>query len=121
MRIFITSTPEELEPHQVAACDVATELGHQPLLRDPTRGDGLKPVPACARQVRDADAVLAIVGHRRGSVPAPGLGGDGFHPWTWWETRAAFDHGLPVTVLKASDTWRPEASSTCNTITTTEC
>ncbi len=108
MRIFITSTPEELEPHQVAACDVAAELGHRPLLRDPTRGRGLKPVPACARQVRGADAVLAIVGHRRGRVPAPGVGGDGFHPWSWWETRAAFDRGLPVSVLLASDAWCPE-------------
>ena len=62
MRIFITSTPDELEPHQAAACDVVAELGHQPLLRDPTRGRGLKPVPACARQVRSADAVLALVG-----------------------------------------------------------
>ncbi|MEE8523674.1 MAG: hypothetical protein V3T72_07055 [Thermoanaerobaculia bacterium] len=54
MRIFITSTPEELEPHQLAACDVAAELGHQPLLRDPTRGRGLKPVAACARASRQA-------------------------------------------------------------------
>ncbi len=108
MRIFITSTPEELEPHQVAACDVAAELGHQPVLRDPTLGRGLEPVTACARQVAAADAVLAIVGHRRGRVPAPALGGDGVHPWTWWETRAAFDHGLPVGVLMASDVWRPD-------------
>ncbi len=108
MRIFITSTPEELEPHQLAACDVVAELGHQPLLRDPTRGRGLDPVAACTRQVRDADAVLAIVGRRRGRVPTPQLGGDGFHPWTWWETRAAFDRGLPVAALMASDAWRPE-------------
>ena len=77
MRIFITSTPEELEPHQQAACDVTTELGHQPVLRDPTRGRGLQPVTACARQVQDADAVLAIVGHRRGRVPPPSAGGVG--------------------------------------------
>ncbi len=108
MRIYITSTPEELEPHQLAACDVAAELGHQPLLRDPAFGRGLRPVAACTRQVRDTDAVLAIVGHRRGQVPPPALGGDGFHPWAWWETRAAFDRGLPVAVLMASDTWRPE-------------
>ncbi len=108
MRIFITSTPEELAPYQTAACEVVTELGHQFLLRDPDRGRGLKPVPACTRQVADADAVLAIVGHRRGDVPPPGLGGDGRHPWTWWETRAAFDRGLPVAVLLASDAWRAE-------------
>ncbi len=108
MRIFITSTPEELESHRLAAYDTAAELGHRPLGYDPARGRGLRPVDACSRQVHQADAVLAIVGHRRGRVPPPGLGGDGFHPWTWWETRAAFDRGLPVTVLMAADTWCPE-------------
>ncbi len=108
MRIYITSTPEELEPHQMAACDVATELGHQPLLRDPTFGRGLRRVAACTQQVQRADAVFAILGHRRGRVPPPALGGDGSHPWSWWETRAAFDRGLPVTVLMASDDWQPD-------------
>ncbi|MCP4656541.1 MAG: hypothetical protein GY856_14105 [bacterium] len=30
-----------------------------------------KPVPACGRQLADTDALLAIVGHRRGRVPPP--------------------------------------------------
>ena len=108
MRIFITSTPQELEPHQAAACDVARDLGLEVVLRDAAGARGLDPVRACARQVERTDLVLAIVGHRRGRIPAPELGGDGFHPWTWWETRAAFDRGLPVKVLMASEAWRPE-------------
>ena len=77
MRVFITSTPEELEPHQVAACEVAHSLGLEPVLRDPAAGRGLDPVTACARQVAAADLLLAIVGWRRGRTPPPELGGDG--------------------------------------------
>jgi len=108
MRVFISSIPEELEPHQAAACDVAHDLGFEPVLRDPAAGRGLDPVRACARQVAAADLVLAIVGWRRGRVPPPELGGDGFHPWTWWETKSAFDLGKPVVVLMAGESWRPE-------------
>ncbi len=103
MRIFITSTPEELEPHQAAACDVVRELRLEPVLRDVAGVHGLDPVRACARQVERTDLVLAIVGHRRGRVPPPELGGDGRHPWTWWETRAGFEHGKPVLPLLAAD------------------
>ena len=83
MRVFITSTPGELEPHQMAAVDVARELGHEPVLRDPVVRRGLDPVTACSRQVALADAVLAIVGWRRGRVPGATLGGDGLRPWTY--------------------------------------
>ena len=108
MRVFLSSTPAELEPHQAAACDVVHELGLRPMLRDPAAGHGLDPVKACARQVASADLMLAIVGWRRGRVPAPELGGDGLKSWFWWELRGAFDRDIPVAVLMASEAWRPD-------------
>ncbi len=108
MRVFVSTTPEELLPYQKAALEVAREMGLQAMRRDPAGLPGFKPVAACARQVGAADLVLAIVGHRRGPTPEPELGGDGVHPWSFWETRAAFDQGLVVAVLMASDRWRPE-------------
>ena len=108
MRVFISSTPDELEPHQTAACDVAHGLNIEPVLRDPAAGHGLERVAACARQVASADLVLAIVGWRRGRTPPPELGGDGLHAWTHWEVKSAFDHRKPVLVLMAAESWRPE-------------
>ncbi len=108
MHVFITSTPDELEAHQEAAVDVVRELGHEPVLRDPAGRRGLDPVTACGRQVARADAVVAIVGWRRGRVPSVDLGGDGLRPWSYWEVRSAFEHGIPVTALLTSATFAPE-------------
>ena len=108
MRVYISSTPEELEPHRMAAVEVVSELGFEPVLRDPLTGGGLDPVAACERQVADADVVVAIVGWRRGSVPLPEAGGDGLRFWTWWEMRGALTHCKPAVVLMAAGVWRPE-------------
>lgn len=106
MIVFISSTPKELVAYQEVACEVVRELGMEPVLRDSS--SGLRRVKACTNQVKAADALLAIVGHRRGPTPEPEIGGDGLHPWSWWETRAAFEHGVPVAVLMAADTWQSE-------------
>lgn len=103
MRIFMTSTPEELSPHRSAAVEVAQELGVQVV--HPAHAGG---VSARAQQVAGADLVLALVGHRRGHTPPPELGGDGFHPWPFWETRAAFERGVPVKAVMAAEEWHPE-------------
>ena len=108
MRVFITSTPDELEPFQEAAIDLVRELGHEPMVRDPAARRDLDPVSACRRQVALADAVVAIVGWRRGRVPSVALGGDKLRPWTWWEIEGAFEHDVPVVALLAGETFAPE-------------
>lgn len=35
MRVFITSTPDELASYREAAVDIVRELGHEPALHDP--------------------------------------------------------------------------------------
>ncbi len=111
MRIFITSTPDELETCQMIAVQVVQELGHEPVLRDPVPRLGLDPVTACSRQIARADAMLAIVGFRRARVPSGRLGGDGLRPWTSWELGYGFEHRLPVVALLASEAFGPERES----------
>ncbi len=107
--VFVCSTSEELAPFQTAACDVVRELGMDPLRRRTGGLPGFEPVAACQQQTADADFVIAILGHRRGDVPGAESGGDGAHPWEWWETRAAFEQGRPVAVLMTADSRRPRA------------
>ncbi|MCG8454727.1 MAG: SUMF1/EgtB/PvdO family nonheme iron enzyme, partial [Holophagales bacterium] len=111
MRIFITSTPDELETCQMIAVQAVQELGHEPVLRDPVPRLGLDPVTACSRQIARADAVLAIVGFRRARVPSGQLGGDGLRPWTSWELGYGFEHRLPVVALLAGEGFGPERES----------
>lgn len=108
MRVYVSSIPEELEPYGAAAHEAARELGFVTLARKAGGLRGFLPVEACARQVASADAVLVLVGHRRGGVPSPQEGGDGYHPWSWWEAHVAFERRLPLAVLMASDDWGPQ-------------
>ncbi len=105
MRVYVSSTSDDLERHRLAALEAARELGIEPIVRDPAARRGLSRVEACGRQVTAADLLLAIVGWRTGEVPGPELGGDGGRSWTEWEVRSAFDRGLPVTALMAGDSW----------------
>ena len=108
MRVFITSTPEELEPQRRLAVRAVRDLALIPLLRDPSAFPDLQALASCRRQVARADAVLVIAGHRRGSVPPATDGGDGRHPWAWYETRVAFENKLPVIALLAAADWRQD-------------
>lgn len=106
MRIFITSTPAELETCQTIAVQMAQELGYEPILRDRVPRLGLDPVTACSKQISRVDAVLAIVGFRRAHVPPGALGGDGLRSWTSWEVGSAFEHRVPVVALLAGEGFR---------------
>ncbi len=108
MRVFISSTPAELERYRRAAVEVVRELGHEPVLRDPAGRRGLDAVTACRRQIARADAAVAIIGWRRGPVPDAEAGGDGLQPWSFWEARAAIEHGLPLTAFLAGESAAPE-------------
>ena len=108
MRIFITSTPAELETCQTIAVQMAQELGYEPILRDRVPRLGLDPVTACSKQISRVDAVLAIVGFRRAHVPPGALGGDGLRSWTSWEVGSAFEHRVPVVALLAGEGFSAE-------------
>lgn len=99
MRVYISSTPEDLQGRQEAACGVVRSLGLEPLLRL-----NRSTVADCARQVADADLFLALIARRRDSIPEPEAGGDGLRPWSWWEARSAFNHDRPVLVLMENGT-----------------
>ncbi len=115
MRVYISSTSDDLEPYRTVAREVAREIGREPVVRDPTARRGLSRVEACGRQVAAADLLLAIVGWRQGEVPGPELGGDGARSWTEWEVKSAFDRGLPVAVLMAGDS-SPESSREADSV-----
>ncbi len=106
MRVFISSTSEDLAPFRAAAEAVVLDLGWQPDGMEHFGTDGsLGIVEACGRRVERADLVLAIIAWRRGGVPGPERGGDGRASYTKWEIDAAFQRRKPVLVLMAAESW----------------
>ncbi len=106
MRVFISSTSEDLAPFRAAAEAVVLDLGWQPDGMEHFGTEGsLGIVEACSRRVEQADLVLAILAWRRGGVPGPNRGGDGKASYTKWELEATFQHRKPVLVLMAADSW----------------
>ncbi|MEM7353594.1 MAG: SUMF1/EgtB/PvdO family nonheme iron enzyme [Acidobacteriota bacterium] len=118
MRVYISSTSDDLAPYRAAAIEAARRAGCEPTVRNPDARRGLSRVDACRRQVAAADRLLAIVGWRHGPVPGPELGGDSRRSWTEWEVQSAFDHGRPVMALMAGDAW-PETSRDADSIART--
>ena len=108
MRIFISSVSDDLEGHRVAACDVAQELDLEVVpaatsLQGPqaSRGERL-------REIREADAVLAILAWRL--VPAFGLESVSDDPSAsiQWQLARGIESGKPLCVLMADESW-PES------------
>lgn len=101
-RVFLCTAPEELAGQREAAEAVLRDLGWEVLGREPENGASIE---ASLGRVDEAEIVLALVGWRRGPVPAPETGGDGTRPWLQWEVARALLRGQPLLVLMASDAW----------------
>lgn len=97
MRVFISSTSEDLEAYRAAARDVVLHLGGQPVMMEYFGTDASAGVvDACAKKVGEADVVMAILGWRRGGVPGTERGGDGETSFTKYEIDAAFATDKPT-------------------------
>ncbi len=115
MRVFLSSTPDELAPQGAAAVRVVRELGWEPVVREKSPAGG-GTIESALGGMDEAGLLLAIVGWRRGPVPPPEAGGDGMRPWAQCEVGRALRRGRPVVVLMASEAWpereeSPEARS----------
>src|SRR5258708_36921274 len=71
-------------------------LGHFPIMMETFSAQSGPPADECMRTAAEADAVVCIVAHRYGYVPALDLGGDGERSITWLEVDAAKSAGKPV-------------------------
>jgi serine/threonine protein kinase len=106
VKVFISSTAEDLGLFRQAARDVVLDLGWQPIMMEYFGTDGERGIlDYCVERVEQADIVLAILGWRQGWVPDANRGGDGRKSCTAWEIESAFANGKPILVLMARDTW----------------
>ena len=106
LKVFISSTSEDLGPYRQAAQSVVLDLGWQPIMMEHFGTNGRRTIlEYCTERIEQADIILAILAWRRGWIPEPSSGGDGQKSYTAFEIEIASSRGKPIVVLMARDTW----------------
>jgi hypothetical protein len=73
MKVFVSSMIDGFEASRVAAAGAIETLGHQPTRAEDFPASPDSPQQACLAGVRDADAVVLILGDRYGHIQQSGL------------------------------------------------
>jgi CHASE2 domain-containing sensor protein len=96
LRIFLSSTSEDLSEHRDAVTDAILRVGDLPVTMETFGADPGSPVEVCLERVRGCDALVVLLGERYGWVPGPAEGGEDGRSITWLEVAAALDAQIPV-------------------------
>src|SRR4051812_9437332 len=76
LKVFVSSTSEDLRDYRAAARNVVLDLGWQPQMMEHFGASALPTVDVCLEQLEECDLVLLFVAFRRGWVPNQAQGGD---------------------------------------------
>src|SRR5262245_13154396 len=96
LKIFLSSTSEDLKEHRSAVIEAIRRLGQIPICMEDFDAAPADPLEFCRQEVKSVDAMVVIVGYNFGHVPKPrGGGGDG-KSMVWHEVEAAANEGKPL-------------------------
>ena len=87
---------EDLGEYRRTVADALGRLGQFAVKMETFGAKPVKPLAACQDEVRGADALIVVVGHRYGWVPPKADGGDGKKSITWMEVQWALEAKKPV-------------------------
>jgi hypothetical protein len=85
LRIFFSSTSEDLGEHRDAVTAAILRVGDLPVTMETFGADPGSPVEVCLERVRGCDALVVLVGERIGWVPTSAEGGEDGRSITWLE------------------------------------
>lgn len=105
LRVFVSSTSEDLAAFRDAARQVILDAGWHPVMMEHFGTAPEVTIEACQRRAAECDLLLLLVGFRRGWVPSADQGGDGRRSITAYEFEAARRAQRPVLVFLAHETW----------------
>ena len=105
LKVFVSSTSEDLELYRAAAGEVIRDLGWHYVGMEHFGTDTEPIITACRHRVRECDLVVLLQAFRRGWVPTHEQGGDGKTSITAFEVQAADELGKQVRVFLAKETW----------------
>ena len=105
LRVFVSSTSEDLKGHRAVARMVIDNLRWRPVMMEDFGASPTSTVEACRRELESCDLVLLIIAFRRGYVPSVEQGGNGTDSITALELAHARACKIPVLVMAATDDW----------------
>lgn len=110
MRVFISSTGEDLKEHRNALLDAILRRGWEFEAMERFGADPRRNLHMCQEKVARCDVTVVVVAHRYGSPVPAAEGGDGRRSYTWYELQASkqvfgylVDPQAPWTGPKESD------------------
>ena len=68
MKVFVSSTYEDLMEYREAVQSAILARGYQPLMMEHFNPEGEPPKEECLKRLREADTVVAIYAFRYGSI-----------------------------------------------------
>jgi hypothetical protein len=69
LKVFVSSTTEDLELYRKTACDMVLKLGQHPESMEQFVATSSKAVVTCRRKVLECNVLIVILGHRYGWIP----------------------------------------------------
>jgi WD40 repeat protein len=105
MKVFISSTSEDLRPYRQAAADVIQDAQWVPVGMEHFPADPRPIVRLCREEVGQCGLVILLQAFRSGWVPEPEKGGDGKTSITGLEIAAADELAIPVLAFLANEDW----------------
>lgn len=105
LKVFISSTSDDLKAFRAAARLAVLDLQWQPEMMEHFPAEAGYTIDACRRRLEGCDLVLLIVAWRQGWVPEMEQGGNGQDSITKLEIAHADAKKIPVVTLLANDEW----------------
>jgi formylglycine-generating enzyme required for sulfatase activity len=108
VKVFISSTSEDLKGYRLAAGEVVRAAQWQPVMMEDFPADPRAIVRLCREEVGQCGLVILLQAHRRGWVPPPDQEGDGETSITGFEIKAADEAKVDVLAFLADGKWPGE-------------
>jgi hypothetical protein len=105
LKVFISSTSEDLEPHRLAAMDVIRDAQWEPIGMEHFPADPRPIVQLCQEEIQKCGLVILLQAWRYGWVASSEQRGDGHTSATAFEIAAADAAQRPVLAFLADSNW----------------
>jgi hypothetical protein len=105
LRVFISSTSEDLQEYRAVARLVVLDMGWTPVMMEHFNASPEPVLKTCTDRLASCDLMVLLVAFRRGTVPAQEQGGNGKDSYTAHELKFAGDNDIPVLAFLANETW----------------